>query len=134
MDDFALKCEWHFFASCHGKSSCDGIGAIIKRSVAKASLQRVFQQQILTPEDMFEYCNENLNKKIKFFYTRYDEIQAVSNTLQERFSKSIQIPGTRKSHDFVPLDENKIKAFTLSIDVNRSWASNGLCTKKHEMS
>ena len=118
MDDFALKCEWHFFASCHGKSSCDGIGAIVKRSVSKASLQRVFQKQILTPEDMFQYCNENLNKNIKFFYTSNDEIEAVSNTLQERFSKSIQVPGTRKYHKFVPLNENKIKAFELSFDVN----------------
>ena len=62
FDEFGLECEWHFFATSHGKSSCDGIGGTVKRSVAKASLQRVFERQILTPEDMFEYCNENFSK------------------------------------------------------------------------
>ncbi|KZS08330.1 Cc8L18.2-like protein [Daphnia magna] len=26
FEDFKLEAEWHFFASCHGKSACDGIG------------------------------------------------------------------------------------------------------------
>ena len=56
MDDFGLECEWHFFATSHGKGSCDGIGGTVKRSVAKASLHRVYQQQILTAEEMFDYC------------------------------------------------------------------------------
>ena len=41
MDNFGLECEWHFFATSHGKGSCDGIGGTVKRSVAKASLHRV---------------------------------------------------------------------------------------------
>ena len=56
MDDFGLECEWHFFATSHRKGSCDGIGGTVKRSVAKASLHSVYQQQILTAEEMFDYC------------------------------------------------------------------------------
>ena len=40
--DFEVKCEWHFFATSHGKSACDGIGGVVKRITAKASLQRPF--------------------------------------------------------------------------------------------
>ncbi|CAL4080647.1 unnamed protein product [Meganyctiphanes norvegica] len=39
----------------HSKSSCDGIGGTVKRSVDKASLQEVFERDILTPEDMIQY-------------------------------------------------------------------------------
>lgn len=32
-----IKAEWHFFATSHGKSPCDGIGGTVKRLVSKAS-------------------------------------------------------------------------------------------------
>ena len=65
--DFALNCEWHFFATSHGKSACDGIGGIIKRTVAKASLQRVYNNQILSAEDMYKFCIKHFENKIHFF-------------------------------------------------------------------
>ena len=110
QQDFELDCEWYFFATSHGKSSCDGIGGTVKRSVAKASLQRIDKNQILTSEDMFNYCTEHLSNKIKFFYTTNEEIEASTRKLNERFSESLQIPGTRKFHKFVPVNEIKIKA------------------------
>ena len=38
--DFNVEYQWHFFAISHGKSSCEGIGGVVKRMTAKASLQR----------------------------------------------------------------------------------------------
>ena len=32
--DFGLKAEWIFFATSHGKSTCDGIGGTVKRTTA----------------------------------------------------------------------------------------------------
>ena len=29
--DFDVNAEWHFFATSHGKSPCDGIGGTVKR-------------------------------------------------------------------------------------------------------
>ena len=52
--DFQLEAEWHFFASCHGKSACDGIGGTIKRLARLASLQRGIQDQITTPAQLFD--------------------------------------------------------------------------------
>ena len=50
--------EWNIFATSHGKSACDGIGGTVKRLTAKLSLQRPVNKQILTPQDMFDFCKE----------------------------------------------------------------------------
>ena len=52
--DFDIDAEWHFFATSHGKSPCDGIGGTVKRLVARASLQAATSDQILTPHQLFE--------------------------------------------------------------------------------
>ena len=52
-NDFALLAEWNFFATLHGKNSCDGIGGTTKREVIRTSLQRPYNDQILTPQDMY---------------------------------------------------------------------------------
>lgn len=39
LSDFCVEPEWNFFASCHGKNACDGIGGTTKRAVTKASLK-----------------------------------------------------------------------------------------------
>jgi len=51
LDDFGIDAEWHFFATSHGKSSCDGVGGTVKRSAARASLQRPHDNQIMTLYD-----------------------------------------------------------------------------------
>lgn len=66
--DFGLKAEWHFFASCHGKSTCDGIGVTLKRLIA--SLQRHSNNQITSSEQLFLWARENVN--IKTFYVSSD--------------------------------------------------------------
>jgi hypothetical protein len=63
--DFGLHAEWHFFATGHGKSPCDGIGGTVKRIIAKLSFQRPSHCQILTAQQMFECAVENV-KGIKY--------------------------------------------------------------------
>lgn len=38
-NDFGLEATWHFFATSHRKSVCDGIMAVIKFQARRASLQ-----------------------------------------------------------------------------------------------
>ena len=47
--DFGINAEWHFSATSHGKGACDGVGGTVKRLTAKASLQKAFDDQIMTP-------------------------------------------------------------------------------------
>ncbi|XP_044594854.1 uncharacterized protein LOC123272219 [Cotesia glomerata] len=56
-DDFDIPAEWHFFATAHGKGPCDGIGGILKRLAARASLQLAVDKQITTPEELFEWAS-----------------------------------------------------------------------------
>ncbi|MCH2405823.1 MAG: hypothetical protein MK200_06480 [Nitrosopumilus sp.] len=55
-DDFDVDAEWHFFATSHGKSPCDGIGGTVKRLVALESLRRPLQNQILSPQTEVSMC------------------------------------------------------------------------------
>ena len=67
--EFGLQAEWNFFATSHGKSPCDGLGGTIKRITARTSLQRHKEHHILTPSDMFNFCNKTPSLlSIKFFY------------------------------------------------------------------
>ena len=70
FNNFGINAELNFFATSHGKNACNGIGGSIKRSISKASLQRPLDKQILTPEEAFKYCTENLSDRIPFFCCR----------------------------------------------------------------
>ena len=48
--DFGVQAEWHFYATPHGKGPCDGIGGTVKRLATRASLQRAYHSQIMTPQ------------------------------------------------------------------------------------
>ena len=73
--DFGLDAEWNFFATSHGKGPCDGVGGTVKRLAARASLQRPYDRQILTPQALFEFAEEEI-KKIK------DSAVAAENSIQ----------------------------------------------------
>ena len=61
-EDFGLKVKSHnFFSTSHGKSPCDGCGAVVKRTVRRASLQRTSEKPILNPKDMYDYVSENID-------------------------------------------------------------------------
>ena len=68
--DFDLECEWHFFATSHGKSACGGIGEVVKKITAKARLQRPFENQIFTPKNIYNlhFAKKILEKKLVFLH------------------------------------------------------------------
>lgn len=70
--DFGCDAEWHFFATSHGKGPSDGLGGTVKREVRKASLQRPLDNQITTPQLLFDWCQINL-KNCNFVYLSEDD-------------------------------------------------------------
>ena len=42
---------------------------------AKTTLQRSFENQVLTPQDIHTFCIEDFGEKITFFYTFSEEIE-----------------------------------------------------------
>ena len=106
-EDFGIKAEWHFSATSHGKGACDGLGGTVKRLAARASLQRPYDEQIMTPRQLYEWASTNI-PSICFDYCSTEEYQREQSSLEERFCSSRTIPGTRKLHSFVPLTKDKI--------------------------
>ena len=106
--DFDVECEWHFFSTSQGKRACDGIGGEVKKMTAKARLQRPFENQILTPQDMYIFCKENFGEKISFFYTSSEEIEK-EKFLATKFQNAPLIIGTQKLHKIIPAGNGRVK-------------------------
>ena len=112
VTDFA---RWSFFATSLGKSPCDGIGGTVKKLVARASLQRPLDNQILSMEKMFEYCKSDI-KGINFIKVSKEDIALVRQMLSTRFASGKTIPGTRSFHHFSPLSEGEVTYKRVSDD------------------
>lgn len=114
-DFTGISAEFHHTATGHGKSRCDGFGGAVKNSVRRASLKK--DTFILTPKQMYDYCNSNLSKAtMEFLYISKEEVAngIQSFKLEERYSKARTISGTRKYHSFIPIDESRIVVRTFS--------------------
>ena len=100
-----LLAEWHFFATSHGKTACDGIGGTAKRLTLNASLQRPVSNQILT-QDMLAFCRDNIHG-VHFHLVSNETtcIQEVDAALQQRFSECHTLNGTQRYHRYVPLSK-----------------------------
>ena len=79
----------------------------MKRLAARASLQRTYDHQIMTPHQLYEWASDNI-PKIHFKFCTCDDYKRAETFLQERFQKSKTIPGTQKLHCFVPLTKNTL--------------------------
>ncbi|KAL5503683.1 hypothetical protein EMCRGX_G010672 [Ephydatia muelleri] len=117
LEDFGVPAEWHFFATSHGKGPCDGVGGTVKRQAAKASLQRVYTDQITTPHELFTFCHTQL-QGITFKFITTNEWSIEETLLKERFSKAKTIAGTQRLHSFVPVDTTtlQVREYSASYD------------------
>jgi hypothetical protein len=130
FEDFKLQAEWHFFASCHGKSACDGIGGTVKRLARLASLQRSTNNQITSPMQLFNWAKENL--EIKCFFVTSEEVKANEAVINERMQNAIAVTGTRKFHSYVPVNSFQVNASILSGD-DADFATFNVLPKPHEV-
>lgn len=105
--DFGIKAEWHFSATSHGKSACDGVGGTVKRLAARASLQKPYDQQIMNPTQLYQWAKENIPATV-FRYCSTEEYEAVKQELKNCFQNSRTIPGTRRLHAFIPLSRHLV--------------------------
>ncbi|CAG9798207.1 unnamed protein product [Chironomus riparius] len=97
--DFNLDMEWHFFCTSHGKSSADGIGAVVKRGV----YQRVLLDKcsVYTAKKFVECCKTFCNK-INVFEVKQDDVIEQTRAIKERWNHISRIDGSRDAHCFKP--------------------------------
>lgn len=113
--DFGLMAEWHFFATSHGKSPCDGIGGTVKRLAARASLQATTTDHILNPLQLFQWAERHI-QGIKFFFVSKDQVEAKAGGQEARFSSAKKVPGIRSHHCFIPTSNGQLRMFRVSAD------------------
>ncbi len=113
IDFDGLDAEWHFFASCHGKSASDGIGGTLKRLTRFANLQRNVSNQITTPQDLYKWASENVTG-IKSFYVNSESVSLNEQSIERRMNEAIAMKGTRSFHCYIPNNSFQIKASPLS--------------------
>ena len=122
--DHGLHAEWHFFATSHGKSPCDGIGGTVKRLAARASLQATKENHILTPSDLYKWASENI-KGISFRYVSTEDVaqNCEHYGLSERFEAAKKLVKTRSHHCYIPISENELKMKRVSSDASFTQVS-----------
>ena len=89
----------------------------MKKLVAMASLQRPSNDQILSAEAMFLYCQEKISG-IEFKYIPIEEIQSTRENIREPLSQAKTVPGTRSFHQFIPISSSIIGAKRVSEEVD----------------
>ena len=97
--NFGLSANWNFFATSRGKSSCDGLGGAIKRKLVHRSLAQLYQNQILTAKNAFNF-RKTAMRNIFFYFLSKENISKVCQVLTERYVQGHTIPGTRIYHVF----------------------------------
>ena len=106
--NLGVKCTWSFFTTSHGKSPCDGIGGTVKRLTSRASLQRPLHNQILNPQQMFEFCHEEIIG-ITMIFMASENLKVLRQKMTVRYQQHTStIPGTRGYHHFAPLSATSI--------------------------
>ena len=91
------------------------LGGTVKRFVKLESLRMPFEYQMLTPWDMYEWADENI-ENIKFFYVSKEDIASHTSINQNRLTTAETIDGTRSYHCFRPNGETRLELYTLSAD------------------
>ena len=104
-----------FFAT-YGKNARDGIGGTVKREAARASLRATITGQILTPQQLFEWCSSHI-AGIKFFYISKDVAMDLM-FLKKRLCDSAKISGIRSHHCFIPYSDRTLKIKRISGDAS----------------
>lgn len=95
--DYGIKASWNFFATSHGKNTCDGIGGTVKRLARRHSLQQVSSGHILTPAQLYEWTVENISG-IKALFVSSSQVEAIAEGQKERFDQSSKLNGVRECH------------------------------------
>jgi hypothetical protein len=114
VNDFGIEAEWNFFATAHGKGTCDAIGGTTKRQLRCTSLRGT---DIVTADQAFKWCTDNV-KNIRYIKVTSADIESVVERmdLTTRYETLTTIHGTQQCHR-ISIKDNKIMAFETSDDL-----------------
>ena len=87
----------------------------MKRLVTKASLQRSYENQVLTAHQLYYFAVTEI-KGMHFAFATLAEHDQEAKLLEAQLIMSRTVPGTLKLHSFIPLSTNavEVKQFSTS--------------------
>ncbi|KAJ8685651.1 hypothetical protein QAD02_021444 [Eretmocerus hayati] len=118
-EEFGIPTEWHSHATAHGKGSCDGIGAIVKREATRASLQASPNDAILDAYSLFS-CAKGRSFEMEFsFYSQQDH-DKTRKFLERRFKNAPPVTKIQKKHSFLP-QPSQHYMFSVTVGLQLLW-------------
>ena len=88
-----------------GKAPIQVMALTVKRLVTKGSLQRPYNDQILTSDAIINFCNENIHG-IKFLNVPPEDVARSETELKVRFELVRTVKG--QFHRFVPVSKSRL--------------------------
>jgi hypothetical protein len=101
---FGLEGEWSFFATAHGKGSCDGVGGAFKLSVYRYNQRiRPNQTPLRNAEEMALWAQSQTDSKIeRVFFVSESELATYCKEFERKHQTSKRFDGSSKCHHFIP--------------------------------
>lgn len=111
-----------FFATSHGKGLCDGVAGTIKRLAARASLQFSYNNQIMTPRQLYDWASKNI-PSCHFKYSTDKDYEYHKAFLNKLHKSARPIHGAKKIHCVMPVSRTTIKTKRYSKSAEYKVAS-----------
>ena len=83
-------------------------------------MHRPYEQQIMTPFQLYEWARENI-PGVHFCFCSTEEYERQNIFLETRFERTRTIPGTRKLHSFIPVSKDTLmtRIYSFSSDTKK---------------
>ena len=102
-------------------ASTSASGGCLKRAVARANLTRIVRGHIITPQQFYEFCRENVNGVTVLWCSEHDIDLLIQEKLSERYATAKKVIGTLQYHHFsVITGTSNVQARIMSGDDNFS--------------
>jgi len=111
-DDYHINAEWHFFPTAHGKGPYDSMGATVRRSAVRASLQ--LTNTILLAEEFFKWLKNTArlpNIHFEYFDLKIYDLNK-KKKLSKRFNTNNRIKSLQQKHFLINLNDGYIRPKT----------------------
>ena len=113
--ELGVKCNWHFFATSHGKGAVDGVGGTVKRAVYKAIMA---EQAYVNNFTTFAACARKTVKAVHILTCSKELVDNRKAILDEKWVDILPIPSTHTIHCFRHIDIYKVNISKTSLSTN----------------
>ena len=90
QQDFAIRAAWTFTSSGHGKSPCDGLGAVVKSAARKYLLKQDPEAAFCSAKDFYQFTLEKTVRTLSSIKAVFSRKSSDNNINDEEAEKTFQ--------------------------------------------